>query len=429
MKRTVQMGMAIAGVATLWLGNQPASAQQPVATATATVATNAAPPAITARIRVDEKERETRDVEFVGREGDKLFYRLQGGPREASTTLNPATLQEVDFDLRMDETALSQALVARNWSGAAAILYPVILPLIPYLDLKDNNAADYALELGSDMVRAAEASRAKGGDTNKVNRLYLEAHRILTAVTTAAWFGGSELARLHAIQCRIALGDLKLAARELEAARDPEVGDASFGLYWLVQAQLLQAKGDTRGCMDAAVKSLTFADKDIDTFPDALMLSARCYESLLEVHRARDVYYEVVRLFGKTEWEPIARQKLQALMDSGQTKVKEVSPVENVFFGLDEDMDAKALALLKGADETVPEVPSEDQIKDDKDPDVTPAKSADDAAPDAPPPAPRQPAAPARPALAPAAPPASHAGTTPHATVNKPDKAKGGGTH
>lgn len=424
MKRLFQTGVGVAGAALAgWLA-AGAQAQQPAAAPAATVATasNAAPPAITARIRVDAKERETRDVELVGREGDKLFYRLQGGPREASTTLNPATLQEVDFDLRFEEGALSQALIARNWSAAAAVLYPVIVPLLPYLDLKDNNGVEYALELGVSMVKAADAARAKGGDTNKVGRLYAEAHRILTAVTTATWFSGAEIARLRAIQCLIAAGDLKGAARALKEARDPDVGDASFGLYWFVEAQLRQARGDTRGCMNATIKSLAFADKDLETFPDALMLSARCYEDLLEVHRARDVYYEVARLFPKTEWDTAARAKLQSIMERGLTKTKEVSAVENVFFGLDEDMDAKAAALLKGAEDTAPDAPTEESIEDDKDADTPAKKSVNEAGEPEAPPAPA-----AAPARAPAAP--AHAAAPPKPAQHKADRPKTGNAH
>jgi hypothetical protein len=65
------------------------------------------------------------------------------------------------------------------------------------------------------------------------------------------------------------------------------------------------------------------------------------------------VYYEVSKLFAKTEWDSEARQRLQYLMDKGLTKAKEVSPIENVFFGLDEDVNGKVDALLKASDKDV----------------------------------------------------------------------------
>ncbi len=427
MNRLVHAGLLAAATAAWLVVPAGTFAQAPATAPSPTPATNAAP-SIVAHIRVDEKGSEAKDVEFVSREGDKLFYRQQGGPREASTTLNLATLQEVDFDLHFDDTALNQARVTRNWSSVAALLYPSIVPLLPYVDLKENNAADFALELGAAMMKAGETALAKGTDTNKVNRLYAEARRVLVAVSGAAWFQGAEIARLHAIQCLIAMGELKEATRELKEARSPDVGDNAYGLYWFVEANLRLARGNTRSAMDAVVKSLVFEDKDIETFPDALMFSGRCYEALLEFHRARDVYYEVARLFPQTEWETTARQKLQSIMDRGLTKTKEVSAVENVFFGIDEDMESKANALLKGVDGKAVEAPTDDSIEDGKDDDAPAAKKKtdDDGNPEAPPPPPA-------PVAAPVAPPATvtpkatptHTSTAPHKT----DHSKTGTQH
>jgi len=425
MNRLVHAGLFAAVTAAWLLAPAGTLAQAPAATATATPAASA-PPGVTARIRVDEKERETKDVEFVGREGDKLFYRQQGGPREASTTLSAATLQEVEFDLHFDDAALGDARITRNWSTIAALLYPTTVPLLPYIDLKENNAADLALELGASMMRAAAAARAKGTDTNKVDRLYTEARRVLVAVSGATWFPGADTARLHAIQCLIAMGELKQAARELKDARSPDVGDNAYGLYWFVEANLRLARGNTRTAMDAVVKSLVFEDKDIDTFPDALMLSGRCYEDLLEFHRARDVYYEVARLFTKTEWETAARQKLQSIMDRGLTKVKEVSAVENVFFGTDEDMESKSLALLKGVDEKATETPTEESIEDAKDDDVPAKKKTDEDGEEAPPPPPKA----APPAVAPGPAPTPKPATThTQGPTHKADRPKTGTQH
>ena len=69
----------------------------------------------------------------------------------------------------------------------------------------------------------------------------------------------------------------------------------------------------------------------------------------MEPYRARDVYYEVAKLFPDTEWAKSAREHLQFIMDKGLTKDKEKSDIEIVFFGLNEDVNAKATALLKGS--------------------------------------------------------------------------------
>lgn len=410
MNRLVHAGLLAAATA-VWLG-APAITRAQAPAAPAAPSTNAAP-SVVASIRIDEKGSQAKDVEFVGREGDKLFYRQPGGPREASTTLNLATLVEVDFDMHLDEEALGKAQIARNWSSVAALLYPTIVPLLPYIDLKDNNAVDSALDLGTAMMKAAAAAQAKGLETNKVTRLYTEARRVLGAVTGATWFQGAEIARLRAIQCLIAMGELKQATRELREARSPDVGDNAYGLYWYVEANLRLAKGNTRSAMDAIIKSLVFENKDIETFPDALMFSGRCYEDLLEFHRARDIYYEVARLFPQTEWETVARQKLQSIMDRGLTKVKEVSPVERVFFAIDEDMDSKALALLKGEEEKAVAAPTEESIEDAKDDEPVTKKKSDEDAPDTPPVAAPPPKAP---------PPTAAPPATTHTPTHKPAK-------
>jgi hypothetical protein len=116
--------------------------------------------------------------------------------------------------------------------------------------------------------------------------------------------------------------------------------------------------------MDAAVKSLCFENKDVDTFPDALLISARCYEEMQEWYRARDVYYEVGRLFPKTDWADAAVSRLDFIMKKELTKDKEKLPIENVFFRFHEDMNKLALELLDKSKRTEPEEGVEDEAYD-----------------------------------------------------------------
>lgn len=262
-----------------------------------------------------------------------------------------AQVESVDFRVAFDETAYQRALLARNWAAAAGTLLPAVTPLIPFLDLKDNNGAEMASACGVAMIKAADAAaRAKAAEAEKIKAAYLDACRIFRAVADSDSFAGAEAARIRAALCLVLAGDSRGAAKELEAAREPEVGDAAFGLYWYTQSRLRLAAGDARGGMRAAVKSLSFENKDIDVFPDALLLSARCYEELLEWHRARDVYYEVAKLFPGTEWGEAAKARLAFVMEKGLTKAKETSAIENVFFGINEDMDARSQGLLAGTD-------------------------------------------------------------------------------
>lgn len=213
-------------------------------------------------------------------------------------------------------------------------------------------------------MKAARTMPATNDVTQaKISAVYQRAYSLLKAVSKVEWSLDAELGALRAVQCLAAIGETDKAEKELNAIRDPSPGDESFGLYWLAKAQLAYSKGQTKDAMNASVKSVAFDNKNIETFPDALFMTGRCYEDLLEWYRARDVYYEIARLFPGTSHGDTARGKLKYLMDKGFTKEKEKSAIEAVFFGLDEDVNAKVTDLLKGTLDV--DKPETDESADD----------------------------------------------------------------
>jgi len=319
------------------------------ATAQTGITTAATSPASTVILAVLHHDKNTLDAELVGRQGNKLFYREQGGPKEASLTMSLDKITGIDFEFKFEDDTFSRALSTRNWSVVAATLWPMVTPLMPYLDIKDNNAVSYAYTLANAMVKVADGFRKTRTD-DKASRLYIEADKLLNSLAAAEWFEDADSARLKAVLCQIALTNYPQAELQFKAAHVPEIGDAAMGLYWYTQAILKQARGETRNAMNAVIRSLVFENKDVDVFPDALMLSGRLYEALMEPYRARDVYFEIAKLFPDTEWAKSARERLQYVMDKGLTKSKEKSDIEVVFFGLNEDVNARATAFLKGDD-------------------------------------------------------------------------------
>lgn len=314
-------------------------------------AASSTPSVINATLTATQRsgKNESLDVELVGRQGNKLAYREKGGPKEASLSIELASVVSLDFDLQLEADPFSRALANRNWTVVATSLWPVITPLLPYLDITDNNAAGLAYTMGSAMIKVADGHR-KANAEDKARRLYVEAYKVLEILAKAQWFEDAESARLKGVLCLIAITNYPQAEAQLKAAQTPEIGDASWGLYWYAQAVLKVARGDMREAMNAVTRSLAFENKDIDVFPDALLLSARLYEDLLEPYRARDVYYEVAKVFPDTEWSATAREHLKYIMDKGLTKDPEKSSVEVVFFGLNENVNTKVTALLKGDD-------------------------------------------------------------------------------
>lgn len=306
-----------------------------------------APAAVPATIRVVDKE--AMKVVITACDGTKFYYRNPDQPEGASISIPVASLDRFSFDLTLDEEDLNHALMDQNWTRACVLLWPVVSPVLPYLGIKNNNATDLAMTLGNSLVKAAVAAKAaKGADEEKANRITLRAYNVFSALAGAEWCPDAEPARLKAILCLVEMKNLKQADKDLRAMRVPDIGDQTMGLYWYTLAALREANGKYRDAMDALVKSIAFENKDIEIFPDALMMSARLYEAVLEPYRARDVYYEVARLFPDTDWARTSRLRLQSIMDQKLTVAKEVIGIERTFFGLDEDVNAKATSLLKG---------------------------------------------------------------------------------
>jgi tetratricopeptide (TPR) repeat protein len=332
--------------ATALAGTLSARAQTGVTVAASAASVVNAELTVTAR----NGEKQTREVELVNRQGPKLAYRDKDGPKEASLNINVSEITSLDFNLPIESEPFTRALANRDWTVVATTLWPVITPLMPYIDLPDNNAAGFAYIMGSAMIKVADGHR-KTNATDKASRLYQEAHKVLAVLARTEWFEQAQAAQIKGVLCLIALTNIPLAEAQLKALQAPEIGDATWGIYWYAQALLKAARGDPRGAMNAVTRSLTFENKDIDIFPDALMLSAKLYEDLLEPYQARDVYYEVAKVFPNTEWSTAAREHLKFIMDKGLTKGKEKTQVEMVFFGLKDDVNALATALLKGKDQ------------------------------------------------------------------------------
>ncbi|MBN1556573.1 MAG: hypothetical protein JW951_00340 [Lentisphaerae bacterium] len=305
---------------------------------------------VTAAVTVEGAE---RTVTLVGRAPGRVLFTVGEDAVGARSAIEVDRIEAVRFDLELDETEVFRDLRRRNWLGAARRLLPAVRPALPYLDLPANDAAEPALRAGDGFMRAA-ARRADLAETPEqeafVREQFETAYGILTQAAAARFSPVGALAELKAAQCLLALGKTAEAAAALEAAEEPLPGDAAYGLYWLARAQAALEAGAHRAALDAAVKSAAFETKDIDTFPDALLAAARAYESIGNPYRARDVYVEVASVFPGTDWSETARRRLAAILDRGLTDAEEPVPIKTVFFGLKEDMNARARELLAAED-------------------------------------------------------------------------------
>ena len=296
-------------------------------------------------------KRKAVDVTLVGRDRANLVTAPDESGQRGGR-IPTATIAAVDFALEYDRFEVTRAMAKNDWPKAIRILREVYEPTDLYLDLPENNAAEGALDLGTTMMKFARrtARGAKDADERaKASQQYDAAYRVFQACSKAEWSSVGALGILKGCRCLLAVDaeKAKTARRRVEEMEEPTPGDDSYGHYWLLKAELAPLGGDVTNAMDAAVKSVCFENKDVETFPDALMLTADCYERLGNFYRARDVYFEVAKLFPETDWSADALVRLEAILASGKTQKKEAATAESTFFGLEEDMNALAEALVK----------------------------------------------------------------------------------
>ena len=290
-----------------------------------------------------------REVVLLGMARDQVSYRPKDVARGVQASMPVGDIREARFEIEYDTGAVFDAAREQRFGRAAALILSAVAPALPYLSLPENNAVRPAFEAASYLVRAARQLEAEGGDENReaVQRRYTQALGVFDAAAKADWLFEGEIAALRAAECLVFLGRLLEAETRLNQARKPVEDDGAYGVYQLVRARLHFAYGEWRDAADALVRVVVFDNKNADVFADALLLYGICHEEMFLVHRARDIYYEVARLFTGTEWGDEAMARLAFLMDNDLTAQKEEARIARVFFGIEEDMDEKARSLLE----------------------------------------------------------------------------------
>ena len=300
-----------------------------------------------------QKDAEGRVVELTGRKGNDIYYKMPDVSREGMQAIvDISTISKADFELQYDEFAVSKHAGARQWTDAAGAILKAVSPALPFLDFPSNNVARPAMEAAGYLLRDGIARLLAGGEggRGKADASLRRSYDIFRQVSELKWFELSARARLKAIWCLAAIGELDAALEQFGMIRicdDPKNPD--YGLYWLVQGIILYNEESYEEAMDAAVRSLVFSNKDMETFPDALLLSADCYFELQEMYRSRDVYYEIARIFDQSDWSDAARARLALIMNNNLTGEKERADYWKTFIDVKEDMNALARECLGGA--------------------------------------------------------------------------------
>lgn len=288
------------------------------------------------------------EVTFLGRQENMIL--MQGiQPGAIAIQIDKAQIIRCEFELEYDRLAAATACQNSDWASAVRIMTPVIRSAVPYLDIPDNNGFDVSMDLAMYMVNSAAREMRVAADSNTVaraNRQYEAAYSIFKNAGRAEWTPYGHVALLKGCRALIKQGKIEQAIADYETVDEPDTEDVSYGNYWLVRGEIHYSKGKLREALEAACKSVVLANKDVETFPDALMLSAVCYQKLGRYHRARDIYYEVAVIFTGTDWSTDALTELTKIMAAKQTVEKEKAPLENVFFNVTEDINKLAEELI-----------------------------------------------------------------------------------
>ncbi len=319
-------------------------------------AQRAASAGVPARVTVEQGARE---VVLVRRTGNEIQFRMPDAPPGVTATLTLEQIKQVEFAMPVDMSKVYEAMRRRRWEPAVQLLLPSVDPVLPWLDLPENNAIEPALLAGRCLAMAALERKARG-DTAGAEAIGRKAVDVAGQLRAAEWHPEAASAHLRGVVVLVELGRLPDAERELARARTPEIGDASYGMYGYARSRLLDAQQKPREALDAALGSMLYESKDPESFPGAMLQTAKSYEEVNEFYRARDVYFEVARLFRGTPTGRTARERLARLMEQGQTEAPETGNLASVFFGTTEDMNAICRKFLEAtagseADDLPPE--------------------------------------------------------------------------
>jgi hypothetical protein len=308
---------------------------------------------ITAQVRSGDR---VKKITLVGRKDDAVIFTESDTGVGVRLSLSADKIEKMTFALKYAPTDIYKYVRDKEWNSAVRYLLPIVKPTFPYLDVANNNAVELSLELGTYMMNSAKQQRrqAKTDAQRKlVKKQYAGAYGVMKHVAKAEWSPLSNVAALRQVECLLELRKAKTAARQFSDILEPEISDIYYGRYWLMAARLKLVQQKYREAMGAAVKSVCFQNKDVATFPDALLITAQCHEEMQDWFRARDIYYEVARVFPRTEWSEIAIRRLRFIIKNGFTEKEEKSPIQNVFFGLNEDVNELVKELLEKKEEPV----------------------------------------------------------------------------
>lgn len=259
-------------------------------------------------------------------------------------TLLRDAVEGVNFILNFSRYDVKKLEKEKKFSEAATFIVNSVRDTIPYISLPENNVMDYLFDaafLYLDAASVYDNEKSPQYDKQKAEKEYKYARWTFNQLAKAEWHHSAKIASLYVIYCQLHLGEQDAAANNFETIDEPQIGDASYGVYWMIDAMIKFNQSKLNEALDSAIKSVVFETKNIDTFPKALLFSAYCYEDTLDIYRAREVYFELARLFYPTIEGEKAFSSIRFIMDRKLTEEAEAVGIEKIFFDSVEDVNKK----------------------------------------------------------------------------------------
>ncbi|MBW7907870.1 MAG: hypothetical protein H3C50_02985 [Kiritimatiellae bacterium] len=280
------------------------------------------------------------DVTLTGRQKNSVYARpanLQAG----MTILNADDIEAIQIQLDGAALAAAEYAVRAGKLNEAVTLYrQVVAPVLPYLDIRSNNAIAPAFRY-AELLRM----RALWGESIKIYRALQNAADLDTRQAATAWDAYTLTKQ----------GDAEAAAKVIESLAIDDPRHLGFVAASLARARIALARNEDEAALDWSARAAALGRLDNPLYSETLLLTAECYERMArkapaklrqssvtqtsdgEVRQppmtasefaavARSIYTQITVLFPKTEPSQIAADRLSAEAEQAPAPAQPLSP-------------------------------------------------------------------------------------------------------
>lgn len=201
---------------------------------------------------------------LLGRRGDVVLARPSGA-QAGTVSFRINALRAVRFALPANREPYAAAVREGQWRKAAAWMKPWIAPLLPYLDLPDNNALAVAIQY-------ADALRS-GGEFADALSVY---ERIRACATPAL----ADRMALWSAYCELERKNWDEADARWQAVKPPPHHSDAFLLYHLIGGRLLLRQHRPTDALDHLAQGAALGELENDLYPENLFTLAGVYREV-----------------------------------------------------------------------------------------------------------------------------------------------------